>query len=577
MSVHQQPVTAEGSADDAPRLFGRYLLTERLSRGGMGELFLARHGLSGFEKRIVIKKILPHLAADEEFLNRFIDEAQVAVSLAHANIAQVFEVGRVDDEYFLAIEHVDGRDLRATLAALITAGRRMPPAIALFIAREIASGLAYAHRRTDAEGNSLSLVHCDISPPNVMLSYEGEIKIIDFGIARRAQRLSQTDPSRGFGKFGYMSPEQLMRGATVDHRTDLYAVGVLLFEMLSGRRLFPVGGNPDYPALARQVVRGEHPLPGEVDPALARFDELTQRALAPHVQDRFQSAAALRDAIQAELNAIDPTFNGDRVAAFMAGVFGEGETGAQRGALDVRALVRWQRELTEGSVATVSYARASLEPRAGVVPEPPAHVADGTPSQPSQRLTLAHAEESPRPSSRRLARVALGLLTSVALAGAAIAGAHVGSGGADAVDLAGLASRAAGTATPVKVPPSTPRPPELAPVVEPLPVALVASASAKAPAATGGSGAAPELPPRESRHDRRERPTGYGDADPQSVEARFRAAHREYQVFKSRYGTRLEAAWNDLAHFATFARTPDKRRELDRRIRELQRQMAAAQ
>ncbi|KAB2884499.1 MAG: serine/threonine protein kinase, partial [Kofleriaceae bacterium] len=304
-----------------PSVFGRYLLIQRISRGGMGEIFLAKHGLAGFEKLCVIKKVLPSLAADEQFISRFIDEAGVAIKLQHVNVAQVFEVGRVGDEYFLALEYVEGRDLRRTLTLLQRAGRRMPVDLALFIAREMAQGLAYAHRRTSADGASLNLVHCDISPPNVVVSFEGETKIIDFGIAKSALRATATDPKMGFGKFGYMAPEQLVRGGQVDHRTDIYAVGVVLFELLTGQRLYEVGDNPDYRALARQVVKGEFRRLSEIDPGLAHLDELVVRALTPKAEDRYQTAAELRDAIQQALVSINPTISTDQLGAFMRDLF----------------------------------------------------------------------------------------------------------------------------------------------------------------------------------------------------------------------------------------------------------------
>jgi serine/threonine-protein kinase len=352
MQQHQPQGAAPDPLAPHGRMFGRYLLTERLARGGMGELFIARHGLVGFEKRVVIKKVLPHLAADRDFIGRFIDEAQVAIMVAHVNVAQVFEVGQVGDEYFLALEHVDGRDLRATLTSLDHDGARMPPSIALYVAREVASGLAYAHRLTDPRGASLGIVHCDVSPPNVMLSFAGEIKLIDFGIARSALHLCPADPDRGFGKFGYMSPEQLTRGATVDHRTDVYSTGVLLFEMLTGRRLFEVGKEPDYPALARQVVRGVHPLPGDLDDALAPFDALLAKALAPSADARFQSAAELRDAIQALLATLAPTFSADVLAGFMRERFGA--SGATAAASDQGC-----RDLTMVEVSTRSFGRVA--------------------------------------------------------------------------------------------------------------------------------------------------------------------------------------------------------------------------
>ena len=213
-----------------PKVFGRYLLLRRLSRGGMGEIFLAKSGqLTGFEKLCVIKKILPNLAADREFIRRFIDEAQVCIKLSHANIASVFEVGMVEGDYFLALEWVEGRDLRRILALLHDHRGRVPADLALLIVRDVASGLAYAHRKADDDDRPLGLVHCDISPPNVVISFEGEVKIIDFGIAKSATRISESNPAVGFGKFGYMAPEQLMRGGVVDRRTDVYAAGVLLY------------------------------------------------------------------------------------------------------------------------------------------------------------------------------------------------------------------------------------------------------------------------------------------------------------------------------------------------------------
>src|SRR5438105_7235536 len=159
---------AEGdSSRELPQVFGRYLLLKRLSRGGMGEIFLGKLGeIQGFEKPVIIKKILPNLSADDEFIKRFIDEAQVAIKLSHANIAPVYEVGKVDGDYFLALEYVEGRDLRRLIARCREERYRLPPDICLYMARELASGLGYAHRRTDAEGHPLSLVHCDISPPN---------------------------------------------------------------------------------------------------------------------------------------------------------------------------------------------------------------------------------------------------------------------------------------------------------------------------------------------------------------------------------------------------------------------------
>src|SRR3954470_2815645 len=304
-----------------PQVFGRYLLVQRLSRGGMGEIFLAKHGLAGFEKLAVIKKVLPHLAADAQFISRFVDEAQVAIKLQHVNVAQVFEVGRVGDEYFLALEYVEGRDLRRTLAVLQQRSQRLPVDLALFIGRELANGLAYAHRRTSNDGASLNLVHCDVSPPNVLVSFEGETKVIDFGIAKSAMRGTATDPKMGFGKFGYMAPEQLIRGGLVDHRTDIYAAGVVLFELLTNIRLYEAGPEPDYRALAKKVSKGEHKLPSDVDKVLAPYDDLVATALRPKGEDRYQTAAEFRDAIQQALVNVNPTISTDQLGSYMRDLF----------------------------------------------------------------------------------------------------------------------------------------------------------------------------------------------------------------------------------------------------------------
>ena len=345
-----------------PQVFGRYLLVQRLSRGGMGEIFLAKHGLAGFEKLAVIKKVLPHLAADASFISRFVDEAQVAIKLQHVNIAQVFEVGRVGDEYFLALEYVEGRDLRRTLGLLGQRKQRPPVDLALFIGRELANGLAYAHRRTSNDGASLNLVHCDISPPNVLVSFEGETKVIDFGIAKSALRGTATDPKMGFGKFGYMAPEQLIRGGMVDHRTDIYAAGVVLYELLTGKRLYEAGPEPDYRALAKLVAKGEHALPSEHDPVLAPYDDLVATALRPKQDDRYQSAAELRDSIQQCLVGVNPTISTDQLGSFMRELFSE-EMTAQRELHERIAkahLDDFKDQLTTQTGTTVSFAYANL-------------------------------------------------------------------------------------------------------------------------------------------------------------------------------------------------------------------------
>jgi eukaryotic-like serine/threonine-protein kinase len=379
-----------------PAVFGRYLLLQRLSRGGMGEIFMAKHGLAGFEKLAVIKKVLPHLSEDSQFISRFVDEAQVAIKLAHVNIAQVFEVGRVGDEYFLALEYVDGRDLRRTLTLLAQEKRRIPVDLALLIGRELANGLAYAHRRTAADGSSLGLVHCDISPPNVMVSFEGETKIIDFGIARSALRGTATDPKMGFGKFGYMAPEQLIRGGVVDHRTDVYAAGVVLFELLTGQRLYEPKDFTDYRALARAVAQGQHRVPSDVDRALAQCDPLITTALAPRPEERYSTAADLRDSIQRILAVVNPTVSTDQLSSLMRGLFAK-EVAQQRELQERIAsthLADFQEQLNTQAVPTVSFALSESSVEAA-----PKRTQDLTAAERPARKASPPGTAMPRPAA----------------------------------------------------------------------------------------------------------------------------------------------------------------------------------
>ncbi len=563
-------------AGTMPQIFGRYLLVSRLSRGGMGEIFLARHGISGFEKLVVIKKVLPQLSADQEFSRRFINEAQVAVKLQHANIAQVYEVGRVGEEYFLAMEYIEGRDLRRTLAVLAESKRSLPPDLALFIARDVTNGLAYAHRRTGADGESLELVHCDISPPNIVMSFEGETKIIDFGIAKSALRSGATDAKRGFGKFGYMSPEQLIRGRKVDHRTDIYAAGVILYEMLTGQRLYDVGDSPDYRALARMVSKGQHPLPSQTDPKLSRYDELVARALKPDPADRYPSAAAFRDAIQQALVEVNPAFSPDQLGAFMRYVFAD-EVLEQRQrieALDGANLEQFKGELSAGASSTVSFALSTASSFQGVEPSTVAPLPEPPPRAGTQAETqvISRPIDAPaRPASRRTFGVVVAFI-AVAAAGIAVA---MKVRGDDPPPPAPPQQPAAPVVT--QLPPDPPPPREPTPTVTP--DASVPVASALPEPSDAGAREEPrksQRPPRRDRRASEKTPPLAPELSAAEVQSRFRAVKREYTQFKKKYGARLEAEWNDLASLATFGQGPQKLEAIDREIARFRAKMRAA-
>ncbi len=285
----------------------------------MGEIFLAKSGeIQGFEKLFVIKKILPHLSNNASFTERFVDEAKISIALNHANIVPVFEVGVVGSDYFLALEYVEGRDLRRILSRCYECNIAMPPDIALLIAREMAAGLSYAHRRKDEHGQDLALVHCDVSPPNVLISLEGEVRIIDFGVSRSANQVTREDPAVGFGKFGYMAPEQILKGRTLDRRTDLYAAGVVLYEMLVGDRMLVFGEDDEYRQIARQVVLGEVVPPSERRPELGTiYDDIVMKAVSKEPEDRFQTGKDFRDALQKLLLEVNPTISADDVSEFL--------------------------------------------------------------------------------------------------------------------------------------------------------------------------------------------------------------------------------------------------------------------
>jgi len=330
----------------------------------MGEIFLAKSGeIQGFEKLFVIKKILPHLSNNANFTERFVDEAKISINLNHANIVPVFEVGVVGADYFLALEYVEGRDLRRILSRCYECGIAVPPDMALLVAREMASGLSYAHRRQDEHGTDLEIVHCDISPPNVLISREGEVRIIDFGVSRSANQVSREDPAVGFGKFGYMAPEQILKGRTLDHRTDLYALGVVLYEMLVGDRMLIFGEDDEYRQIARKIVLGEVDLPSERRPELGTvFDDIVIKAVAKDPEHRFQSAKEFRVALQKLLLEVNPTISGDDLADFLQHHF-EAELVQEREIIrEVKAtdVSEFRPQIIDSKEQTVSYAMTDM-------------------------------------------------------------------------------------------------------------------------------------------------------------------------------------------------------------------------
>jgi serine/threonine protein kinase len=302
-----------------PRRFDSYVLLKPLARGGMGQLYLALSGTPGLEKLCVIKQVIPDLVAPEN-ARRFRDEAMVALRLAHGNMVSVFDAGLEDGQIFLAMEHVDGKDLLATWNRCAEKRVPFPVDISVYIVKEVARALVYAHAFED-----LKLVHRDVSPANVLLSYTGEVKLTDFGLAMSILKMERTTPGVVYGKLSYLAPEQARR-QPLDGRVDIYAAGILLWELLTGRQLFPVAGDVDgtgVDAMARarepQIVPPST-LAGRVPPEL---DRIVMRALAPEREDRYPTAELLRADLAAFLAETAPKTDADRLAGFLRSLFAE--------------------------------------------------------------------------------------------------------------------------------------------------------------------------------------------------------------------------------------------------------------
>jgi serine/threonine protein kinase/tetratricopeptide (TPR) repeat protein len=313
---------AERKDNPFPQVFGKYVLLRPMARGGMGELFLAAAGeTGGFEKLCVVKKVLTDLD-DGGVRRRFLDEAKVVVRLNHANLVQVFDAGRVVDDYYLAMELVEGKDLRGVWNRCAQLHRRIPVDFAIFVAREMCRALDYVH-----DAMSLDLVHRDISPPNIMVSYHGQIKVTDFGLATHAIKQELTNPGVVFGRYSYLSPEQA-RGLPADRRTDIYASGIVLWEMLTGRQLFPADRHQAIGASALSELRNPKiSAPSDVVPGIPDgLDEVVLKALAIEREDRFQTAGEFRIALSEILTRHFPSCDVDRVAAFMREIFAREHT-----------------------------------------------------------------------------------------------------------------------------------------------------------------------------------------------------------------------------------------------------------
>ncbi|AEI68997.1 protein kinase domain-containing protein [Corallococcus macrosporus] len=300
--------------------FGKYKLLERIATGGMAEIYRARMtAAAGVTKPVVIKKIRPGYAGNSAFLSMFVNEARIAAGLSHGNIAQVFDFGEVDGEYFIAMEWVDGRTLSSVMRRAREKGMyTLPQPLALLIAVEMLEGLAYAHTRLDERGRPLHIVHRDVSPQNVLLSYEGQVKLVDFGIARARLAGSAEPVEHGLkGKYTYFAPEQV-RGREPDARSDIFAAGVVIYEMLCGRLPFE-GKMPD---VLRKLALGDFPRPRDLNPGIpTALERILLTALAVEREQRYATAEAFAEALTRHLHTAAPDVSSSARAHFMGYLF----------------------------------------------------------------------------------------------------------------------------------------------------------------------------------------------------------------------------------------------------------------
>jgi TonB family protein len=396
------PVFREEGSDQGGERFGQYTLLEKIATGGMAEVWKARmRGVEGFQKTVAIKRILPSMTDNAEFVGMFIDEAKLAAQLSHPNIVHIYDLGKLGRDYYIAMEYVDGKDLRSLLNSARRKGLQLPLGLGLLIASRVASALDYAHRKRDFEDREIGLVHRDVSPQNVLLTAEGDVKLCDFGIAKAVSKAGQTQMGALKGKLQYMSPEQAW-GRPVDARSDLFSLGAVLFEMVTGERLF--NGESEISVL-ESVRQGLTRTPRQVDPTIPReVDDIVAHALAIEPKDRFQSASEMKQRLEAALAAISPSTGPTDLALFI------------RRILEPDPVERYDpAELSPAMAPPSSWPSGMAAPPAGVAA--PSFPFDPDPGQPVEAvapLGVVAVEEGGR-KSRTLLYAAIAALIVIAI------------------------------------------------------------------------------------------------------------------------------------------------------------------
>ncbi len=319
--VTPQKDTSDGLAIGPVHRFGRFTMVKKLATGGMAEIWLARQsGFAGFNRFVVIKKILSHLSEQESFISMFVDEARTSALLNHPNVVQIYDLGNHDGAYYISMEFIAGENLAAIAWRGMKRGRPLPPAFAARVIADACKALHYAHHLRAADGSALDIVHRDISPQNVLVTYEGEVKVVDFGIAKAATKSEHTKTGMLKGKFSYMSPEQCL-GANVDMRSDIFALGILLYELCTGKRLFK---HESELMILDMITKRSVVPPSQVAPQIsATLEDVIMRGLEKDPADRFQTAQAMQLALEDYLREEGEQASSTELAAYMRDLFAD--------------------------------------------------------------------------------------------------------------------------------------------------------------------------------------------------------------------------------------------------------------
>lgn len=301
--------------------FGKYSLLHRVAVGGMAEIFLARQdGLEGFQKTICIKRIRPHLSSQPNFVRMFLNEAKLAAQLNHPNIVQIYDLGKINESYFIAMEYISGRDMSRIIPKADKKGIQFPMVYSLRIASNALEGLYYAHAKTDAYGNPLHIVHRDITPENILVGFNGTVKIVDFGIAKANTQLEQTRAGEIKGKLSYMSPEQAM-GHQLDQRSDIFSLGAVLYEWITGYKLF-TGENEM--AILKSIIDGKIYPPSYFNESVPEpVEKILMKSLEKDREKRYQSAWDMQFDIDTYLASADFTPSNIHLSNFLKQMFEE--------------------------------------------------------------------------------------------------------------------------------------------------------------------------------------------------------------------------------------------------------------